>query len=377
MQLIFFINVQPCDPNVRRKVQYAIKRKIPFLAQNGGHGWISTLNLHKNGILINLSGLSAVSFNNDRTEVTIQGGAQVKQVVDAAYSNNAQVVTGNCNCIGALGAGLGGGYGNLLGLHGFSVDNIISLNVVVANGSLVTVTAADKDLFWALRGAGPNFGIVTSVVMKSFPVPQAKSTAWLGALFFTGDQVEAISEAIEKITLSPKMNIFQSYLTTGAPSFTPVILVRPFYLGSAAEGKAAFASIYAIGPFNDTTAERPYNEWNAGTDFLCIEGERKPSYGAGILQMAPSTWRSIWSEFVAFLKNPGTGSTVIVLEAYSLQLAQSIPASSASFANRHIRFNAAAVVWYSNSTLDPIAESFGSKVRDLWRSTSMLPENRT
>lgn len=80
--------------------------------------------------------------------------------------------------MGTLGAGLGGVYGNLLGLHGFSVDNILSLSVVLANGSLVTATEeSDGDLFWALRGAGPNFGVVTSVVMKSFPVPQAESTA--------------------------------------------------------------------------------------------------------------------------------------------------------------------------------------------------------
>ena len=87
------------------------------------------------------------------------------------YANNAQVVTGSSNCIGVLGTNLGGGYGNLGGLYGLRVDNILSLNTVLANGTFLQVTPKESDLFWALRGAAPNFGIVTSVVMKSYPVP--------------------------------------------------------------------------------------------------------------------------------------------------------------------------------------------------------------
>lgn len=324
-----------------------------------------------------MRGLNSVVFNNESTEVTFQGGALIKEVIDAAYANNAQVLTGNCNCVGALGAGLGGGYGNLLGLHGFSVDNILSMNVVIADGSLITVTADDEDLFWALRGAGPNFGIVTSVVMRSSPVPQAKSTAWIGGLYFTGDKVEALAEAIQNLYLDPKMSILQYYVTTGAPSYTPIILIAPFYYGSEAEGKAAFASIYAVEPFNDTTAETSYPNWNDGGDGFCIKGERKPSYGAGFMEMVPTTWRAIWNEWVAFLENPGAGYSTIGLEAYSLKLAQSVPASTSSFANRDIRFNGIAIPWYSNSSLDSAAETFGSNVRNLWRSTSMLPQNRT
>lgn len=318
-----------------------------------------------------------MTFNNESTQTTIGGGARIKDVIEAAYANNAQVLTGNCNCVGVLGAGLGGGYGNLMGLHGFSVDNMLSLNVVLANGSLVTVTPAQTDLWWALRGAGPNFGIVTSVVMKSYPVPQNQSTAWMGGLSFTEDKLEAIAEAIESLTLHPKMVIFQYYLTSGAPDYTPFIVVAPVYHGSAAEGKAAFASIYTLEPFNDTTAELAYPDWNNAADGVCVDGGRKPSSGAGFQSMVPSTWRAIWNEFIDFLKNPGTGNSIILLEAYSLQVAQSIPASSASFPNRDIRFNAFSIPWYEDSSLDLVAQGFAGNVRDLWRSTDGLPQNRT
>ena len=364
-----------CADNTQ--VQYCVKRNVPFLAQNGGHGWIDSFHLGKNGVLINLRGLNNTIFNADKTQARVQGGALISEVINQAYANNAQIITGNCNCVGTLGAALGGGYGNLMGLYGFSVDNIISMNVVLANGRAVTVTASDTDLFWALRGAGPNFGIVTSAEMKSYPMPKAQNMAWFGGLYYTEDKIEKVVQGIQDLTLQSHMNIFLYFATSGAPSFTPVVLVTPFFFGSEADGRAAFKSILDIGPFNDTTTELPYNEWNSGADGFCIKGERKPSYAAGFLHMVPTTWRQIWNAYIAFLQHPGTGSSVVFVECYSLGKAQSIPTSSASFANRDVRFNGVAIPWYADRNLDPIAEAFGSEVRELWRSTDGLLANRT
>ncbi|KAL8753938.1 MAG: hypothetical protein Q9199_004697 [Rusavskia elegans] len=126
--------------------------------------------------------LNQVSFNSSRDQATIGGGTLISEVIEAAYGNNAQLTTGNCNCVGVLGADLGGGYGNLKGLNGFGVDAILSLYYVSPDGKLTTVTPNDKELWWALRGAGPNFGIITSAVVKSNPVPHANNTTWLGQL---------------------------------------------------------------------------------------------------------------------------------------------------------------------------------------------------
>jgi FAD/FMN-containing dehydrogenase len=141
---------------------------IPFLAQNGGIGWATTFKMKNDGVIINLVGLNQITFNADKTQVTIGGGASINTTIQAADTAGALILTGNCNCVGALGAYLGGGYGNLMGLKGFGVDQIISVRLVTAEGKLHTVSASsDPDLFWAIRGAGPNFGIVTSAVVKS------------------------------------------------------------------------------------------------------------------------------------------------------------------------------------------------------------------
>lgn len=125
-----------------------MKNQDPFLAQSGGHGWIDSFHLERNGILLNLRSLNGTTFNDQRTEAHVQGGALIGEVIAQAYANDAQILTGNCNCVGNMGASLDSGYGNLMGLYGFSVDDILSMDVVLANGSAVTVSANQTADLW-------------------------------------------------------------------------------------------------------------------------------------------------------------------------------------------------------------------------------------
>ena len=84
---------------------------MPFLAQNGGNGWADTFSLGKYGVLINLASLNKVIISSDKKQATIGGGASVSDTIAAANAAGALVMTPNCNCLGALGAILGGGYG--------------------------------------------------------------------------------------------------------------------------------------------------------------------------------------------------------------------------------------------------------------------------
>lgn len=346
------------------KVRFCNKNHITFLAQNGGSGWSSSLNLGPDGVIINLHGLNQVKFNSARTQATIGGGTIISEAIEAAYNSNAQLTTGNCNCVGVLGAILGGGYGNLMGLTSFGIDRLLSLNYVNADGNLATVTPNQTDLWWALRGAGPNFGIVTSAVVKSTYVAQAESTAWLGSLIFTQDKLESVVSAINDLYIEPRMNVFLYFVVSESK---PAILVTPFYYGNdTATARKKFSSILDIGPTEDTTAVTPYNHWNDGAEAFCIRGGRKPTYGAGMQQLIPSAWRAVWNEFVNFTSNPGTEQTIILMEAYSLTNRAVSLDSTASFPYRQIPFNAAAIAWYPNASLDLVAEAFGKKVRNIW-----------
>ncbi|KAI1321947.1 FAD binding domain-containing protein [Xylariaceae sp. FL0255] len=366
------------EQDVVTSVRYCTQNKMPFLAQNGGNGWSTTVgSLTTNGVIINLAGLDQVTFSPDKKQATIGGGANISTTINAAYNAGVLVETGNCNCVGTLGAILGAGYGNLMGLYSFGIDNVLSLRVVTANGILQNVTAkSNPDLFWALRGAGPNLGIVTSATVNAYPAEADDFLAWTGDLIYTEDKLEDVVQAIQDLVLTPEMVIFL-YFLAGSDG-TPVVVASPFlYKGNATSGQEAFASLYAIGPVEDTTTVVEYNEWNAGTNALCTRGDYKPGWAAGFQNMVPSTWRAMWNAYTAFQALPGAENSGLLLEAYDLTKARTFPSGSAAFPNRNVNFNAFVIPWYNDSSLDPQAEELGNTVRNLLRSTSGLPQNQT
>lgn len=352
-----------------QQVRYCTSNNIPFLAQNGGHGW-AKWDFGEEGIVINIKQLNTVKFNRKKTEVTLGGGVGISEVVAAASKQDALVPTGNCPCVGTLGATLGGGYGNLVGLYGFGIDNLLSLNVVLANGTLTTVTSKDEDLFWALRGAGPNFGIVTSATMKSFPASDAEQTAWFGQLIYTEDKLEKVINALNDITLQPKMNAFLYYMSADG---NPSVVITPFYYGTEKEGREAFKPFLDIGPSNDTTSELQYAHWTDASQDFCTKGGYKAPFTAGLSQMDASTWRDVWNEWIQWLEHDNTSHSIVMMEGYSLKKARDMSDSSTSFAWRNkVNFNAIVIPWYYDAKLESKALAFASKVRDMWRKTDGL-----
>lgn len=107
------------------------------------------------------------------------------------------LATGSGGCVGLLGPGLGGGLGRYQGQYGLISDNFLSLNVVLANGTTVVVNAfSHSDLFWAMKGAGHNFGIVTSAYIKIYP--KAASTWHYHNYVWSQEQLETVFEALNK-----------------------------------------------------------------------------------------------------------------------------------------------------------------------------------
>lgn len=354
-----------------------------FFAQSGGSAWATTWNLTKEDVVINLRPLHTIAFTEDRTRVTVEGGVLIKELVDAAYHNHTQVVTANCNCVGVMGALLGGGYSRMMGTRGMMVDNVISMRVVLASGALIEVTpSSHPDLWWALRGAGANFGIVTSAVFQAYPTIPEQNGAWLGSLVFDKAQIEDLVSAIDDLTLTPQMAIFLYYTTTGPAHYIPTVVAFPFYLGAnVTAARDAFAPLLRIGPVNDTTTFTPYDRVNAGSDSFCVGGHRKVGYGAGESRLDPATWRTTWNQYTRFLAQHGgerVGNSTILMEAYSLGAAKDRGDSSSSYAWRSAhRFNTMAIAWYADSRLDGDATSWASEVRERWRETSGLGMNST
>ena len=365
----------------RAQVEYCDRYNLSFLVQSRGNGWANTFHLGNCGVLINISGLNRISFNSNKTQATIQGGALVQDMINAAYGNNTRFATPTCNCLGYLGAFLGGGVTREMGLYGAGVDQIISANLVLSSGQIVQVDRNHRpDLWYALLGAAANFGIVVSAVIKAYPIPQTQNVAWEGAVTFADEKLESLIQAIHDLDLEPHMQIDLLFSTSGPPTYTPTITAIPFFLGNASAAQAAFAPILKVGPITNGAAELPYTEWGDFTAIFCEKGERKPVYGVSMARQGlnPETWRAVYQEFKTFLATHAeAANSSILAEYYPIEKQVAIGSVTSSYPFRDLPIHVAVIPVYPDSSLDAAANTFGSRVRDLLRSTDGLARNST
>ncbi|KAI1169890.1 FAD binding domain-containing protein [Nemania sp. FL0916] len=361
------------EGDVAKVISALSKTNTPFLVQSGANGWANTFKIGSSGVVIDISNLKTISFSKDKSQVTFQAGVTNEDMINAAWSNNARVSVSTCNCVSLLGATLGGGLSRTQGVYGHNIDQLISLNIVDPNGNRKTVTKkSNSELWWALTGAGANFGVVTSATYKSQPIPQAQNTAWTGLVLFNSSQIEQLVTAIDQLTLQPDMQM-DFYFTASPIDGKPAVLFLPFYLGSEAVGRQKFASIFKIGPVLDTTDVIPYNTWNTAGDPFCTVGGRKPSYTVGLKNMDPKAWRNVWNEYTAFFnKYPEANLTTILTECYpTASSAKSVQSDgSTSYPFRGIKCHAIAIPWYTSPSIDATAVAWGQKIRSYWTASA-------
>src|SRR4030095_2614816 len=149
------------EEDVLRAVEFARRHELEVAARAGGHshlGWGCS-----NGLVIDLAGMKRITIDPLRRAAQCEGGVLSGEVAVAAGRHGLALVLGQCPGVGATGVILGGGLGWLSGLHGASCDNLLSARVVTADTRVLTADSENNpDLFWALRGAGANFGVTTS-----------------------------------------------------------------------------------------------------------------------------------------------------------------------------------------------------------------------
>ncbi|KAL8724366.1 MAG: hypothetical protein Q9166_007987 [cf. Caloplaca sp. 2 TL-2023] len=346
-----------------------------------GNGWADTFDLGNCGLLLNIAPLNKISFNKEKTVATIGGGALVNDMVVAAYNAGTRFANPTCTCLGFLGAMLGGGITRSMGLYGAGVDQILQVNIVTASSdSLLVNPTLHPDLWYAIRGAAPNFGIVTSALVKAYPTPKAQNIAWQGAITFSDDKLEPLIQAIYDLDLRPEMQIDFLFATGGPPANLPAITVIPFYLGNASAAEIAFAPILEVGPISNEATEVTYDHWGDFANPFCVKGMRKPVYGASLGRQGlnPRTWRAVYEEFKAFVeKYPEAAGSSILGEYYPVQKQVAIGDKSSSYPWREVPIHVAVIPVYEDRGLDGVANAFGARVRDLLRSTDGLRGNST
>jgi FAD/FMN-containing dehydrogenase len=164
--------------DVQRAVQLATERAVPLSVLGGGRHWAGFAVVH-GGLVLDLRPMSQVHVDRESRTVTLGGGSLINDVL-LELPDDLATVTGAVSSVGYLGLTLGGGYGPLNGRFGLACDTMRSAQVVLANGNVVIASAQENpDLFWALRGGGGNYGVVTAMELELFSVPKVQSATIL------------------------------------------------------------------------------------------------------------------------------------------------------------------------------------------------------
>ncbi|HUE86508.1 MAG TPA: FAD-binding oxidoreductase [Vicinamibacterales bacterium] len=152
--------------DVERAVTLARERGLPISVKGGGHSYAGT-SVGDGGLLVDLSLMKAIRIDAQARTVDVEAGVTCAELDQATQEHGLATPLPTVSSVGVAGAALGGGSGYLSRTHGLTLDNLLSVDLVTADGRALRASEADDtDLFWAIRGAGPNFGIATSLRLR-------------------------------------------------------------------------------------------------------------------------------------------------------------------------------------------------------------------
>jgi FAD/FMN-containing dehydrogenase len=234
--------------DVMQTVLWARSHGTLLSVRGGGHDFAGRA-LCEDGVVIDCSAMRAVTIDPEARTARVQGGATAGDLMDAAEKDGLAATTGTVSSVGLAGLTLSGGYGPLMGRYGLVTDNLLSAQVVTADGQLVTASASENaNLFWGLRGAGGNFGVVVSLEYRLYPI----TTVLSGLLLYPIDQASTVLRFYDEfIKTAPDELVIQTGFLT-MPDGTPVLFLSPTYCGPLDAGERILSPLRSFGtPLSD------------------------------------------------------------------------------------------------------------------------------
>jgi FAD/FMN-containing dehydrogenase len=266
--------------DVVRSIRFARDQDLPIAVRSGGHsvGGFSTCD---GGIVIDLSLMRGVRVDPERRTARVQGGSLLGELDREAQAFGLACPVGVVGHTGVAGLTLGGGMGRLQRRFGFTIDNLLSVDLVTADGQQLHVSGSEHpDLFWGMRGAGPNFGIVTSFEFRLHRVGPDVVHGLTAFPASRGNEVAARSADYLATAPDEVMLSFGFAVATEDPPFPPGVAGRPVVLvggthsGPPAEAREVLRPLRDLNPLFDTFESRPYLAVQAQSDEDMAWGKR-------------------------------------------------------------------------------------------------------
>ncbi|KAI5867521.1 hypothetical protein GGS23DRAFT_612659 [Durotheca rogersii] len=330
------------EADVVEAVKLATAYKIPLLATGGRHGYGTTLgNLHS-GLAIDLSRLDGVSVDKSSDLLTVGGGVRFRDIVDIVYNAGYQIQTGTCSCPGMVGVTIGGGIGRLGGVYGLIIDALVSVRLVTADGKVLDVSErSNPDLFWGIRGAGANFGIITSATFRLHRRIESFTTV---DVMFPAEKNVSYFNAVESLinrknspsSLTAKLAATSGILYNSTTN-QPQISASWVYAGPRQEALRAMAPVLALKPSVLTINNIPWNRVTTEAGFggdaeTCIPDRVVSIYSANLRRFSASAAIQAFGKMGSFYAQyPDARGSSVLLESFPNEAAVAVPDDATAY----------------------------------------------
>ena len=327
-----------------------------------------------------MANLRNISIQSTGESAWFGGGVYDGQALDYLWDQGYVTTTGACNCVGVMGPGLGGGHGPLEGVYGMVSDNLRQLNVVLANGTAIRVNeTSNSDLLWGMKGAGHNFGIVTSFEINVFP--RGPDTWHYHNYVWRGDKLEDLFNALNVFhgngttPVNMTVNFGNFQMNTTITDQEPIIWWTFAYRGTAEVAEQYLAPFNAIESVYDEFGDVPYPEisriqGNGEDDFICQDNQVRITATAGLLVYNLTAERQIFDGFKQRVANNPTlaAGAGILHEGYSTEAVEAVNPEDSAYpfrADRHLML-VQIIVPPGNSSIEADAWEWATEVRAQW-----------
>lgn len=262
---------------VANALEFARTSNLDVAVRGGGHNGPG-FGTVEGGLVIDMAPMNRIEVDPDRRTVRVQGGATWAAVDAATHAHGLATPSGIISSTGVGGLTLGGGHGYLSRKHGLTIDNLLAAEVVLADGREVTASESEHpDLFWALRGGGGNFGVVTSFTFRLHPMQSVicGPTAW--PISATADILGWFRDFLP----AQDEDLYGFFATMTVPPAPP--FPEPFHLhkacavvwcytGDPARAEEAFTPVRQMQPAWDGIGTAPYPALQSTFDALYPKG---------------------------------------------------------------------------------------------------------
>ena len=253
-------------------VDFARDERLEISVRGGGHN-VAGKAVNEGGLMIDLSPMKGVQVDIARQTVRAQPGLTIGELDRATAAFGLAVPSGIVSSVGIAGLSLGGGLGWLQGKYGLAVDNLLSAEVVLASGDVVAASDdTERDLFWALRGGGGNFGVVSSFEFRGHPLVSVLG----GAVLWPLAAAATVFSFFREFSADLPDDLSLQAILAHAPDGSGAKVCGIACCHAGADGKRAAADLHPLrelgSPVADMVQRMPYPAMNTGADWLFPRG---------------------------------------------------------------------------------------------------------